>query len=386
MANFSDALAGRFLRRSIHLQRYSAGLSSKVLGLLQLLEQDLKEEIERFDIQGVARDTYKHARAEALLKQVRTTIATRYGQVHKLVKGELVELSDVQTRWGIRALNHGLKGTVFTTAQTRGELRQLVSNALIQGSPAKDWWAKQATDLRQRFSGQVRLGVAAGETNDEIVKRIRGERTRRTRVVEVNGRKKVLPIYERGTFDGSKREAMALVRTAVQTVSVRTMRSLYEENDDVVKGVGLNVTLDSRTTPICIALSGGAWDLQGKPLPESKIKDRAYPGDPPYHFNCRTVPYPITYTWDELIEKSTGRRLRKELDSVPLDTKASIDGEVAGDWNYVDWLKSQTADEQKAILGPGRYKLWKSGKLKLHHLTDQNNRPLSLKELESRYG
>lgn len=384
MPNFSDKVVSQFVGHTIRLNRYSAGVSSKVLGLLTQLEADLVDDINKYDVEGVARDVYKRARAEALLKQVKATIATHYGKVHQAVRGELTDFSAVEAQRLAATLNKAIHSSVFTTSLTRADLKELVSKSLIQGSPAKDWWSKQGNDLRQRFSSEVRLGVAAGENNDKIVKRIRGEKTRQMRSILVGDEHKTVPVYQGGILDVSKREAQALVRTAVMTVSSNVMRQFYDENADLLKGIGLNVTLDNKTTLICISLSGGRWDLEGNPLPDSTVQ-RSYPGDPPYHWNCRTVPYPITKSWDELIEEQTGRRLKKKLDSAPSAVRASMDGEVAGDWSYQDWLKSQTDEEQREILGPGRYKLWKAGKLTLSQLVDQHNRPLTLKELKAKY-
>lgn len=380
--NLSDAFADAFLGHTIRLGRYSASVGSKVLALLLKLEEELEDQIQRYDIAGVSREVYKRARAEALLKQTKGSIATAYGKVHKLAQAELLELSAVDLKRVVKTLNRAIQGSVWGTSVSRGELRQLIGNTMIQGSPAKAWWAKQSRDLHTRFSSQVRIGVAAGETNEQLVKRIRGQRTGAKRLIEIDGKRVPVSTYEGGVFDGSKREAMALVRTAVQTVSARTARAVYEENADLVKGIGLKVTLDARTTIICIALSGGKWDLEGNPLPDSTVQE-PYKGPPPFHWGCRTFEYPITYTWEELMDRAEGgRKLKGKLDTVPETVRASIDGEVSGDWNYKDWLESKSAAEQRAILGPGRYKLWKSGKLQLQHLIDQNNRPLTLAELE----
>ena len=132
--------------------------------------------------------------------------------------------------------------------------------SLIRGSPAKDWWAKQGRDLGTRLATQLRLGVAAGETNDQLVRRLRGTQTGRQRTVQPEeGPAKKLPVYSGGVFDGSAREAMALVRTSVQTISNAVAANVYEENRDILRGKALSVTLDNKTTLTCIALSGGAW-------------------------------------------------------------------------------------------------------------------------------
>lgn len=383
--NLSNALADEFVGHTLSLQRYSAGVSNQILGILQVLEKELVEQVNRYDLEGVKRDVYRRARAEAMLKQVKGIIARNYGTAHQHLQSQLLELSELEARRIIKTINKAIQASVFTTTVTRGTLRTLVDNSLIHGGPAKDWWAKQSRDLATRFATQIRLGVAAGESNEQLVRRVRGQRTGRQRRIPAGAGTELAPVYEGGVFEGSKREARTLVHNAVQTVSNQVARNVYEENGDVLRGTALSVTLDNRTTVICMALSGGAWDLDGNPLPESTVR-REYPGGPPYHWGCRTFEVPITKSWDELIDEFKGRRLKSTIDSIPDETRASMDGEVPGAWNYNEWLDSKPAEEQQAILGPGRYRLWKDGKLTLPQLVDQSNRPLSLKELEARYG
>lgn len=385
-SNLSNHLADKFVGHAVSLQRYSAGVSNQILGILQVAEQELVDQIHGFDLEGVKREVYKRARAEAMLKQVRSIIARHYGTAHQHLQSQLLELSELEAARIVKTINKALQGSVFSTSVTRGTLRTLVSKTLIHGGPAKDWWAKQSRDLATRFATQIRLGLASGESNEQLVKRIRGQRTGRQRTVPAAGGKtKLAPVYEGGVFEGSKREARTLVHNAVQTISAKVASDVYEENSDILRGKALSVTLDNRTTVICIALSGGAWDMEGNPLPESTVR-REYPGDPPYHWGCRTFPVPLTKSWDQLIDEFAGRKGKGVLDTLPNEVRASMDGEVPGTWSYKEWLENKSAEEQRDILGPGRYRLWKDGKLTLPQLVDQSNRPLTLKELEAKYG
>lgn len=49
----------------------------------------------------------------------------------------------------------------------------------------------------------------------------------------------------------------------------------------------------------------------------------------------------------------------------PTSTRASMDGQVSATLTYKDWFGQQDAEFQRTTLGPTRYRLWKSGALKL---------------------
>ena len=65
-------------------------------------------------------------------------------------------------------------------------------------------------------------------------------------------------------------------------------------------------------------------------------------------------------------------------------TRASMDGQVAGDLRYEDWLKSQKETVQKDVLGPSRFELWKNRSLTLPEMLDQRGNPLTLEQLRAR--
>lgn len=109
-----------------------------------------------------------------------------------------------------------------------------------------------------------------------------------------------------------------MVRTASAHVTSQASLKTFER-----VGFGsyqLSAVLDSRTTPVCRALDGKIYKTSDK---GRKV--------PPFHPGCRTL-----------------------MIAVSDDEPAFTDG-------YEDWLSKQSAGAQEAILGPARYRLWKSG-------------------------
>ena len=48
-----------------------------------------------------------------------------------------------------------------------------------------------------------------------------------------------------------------------------------------------------------------------------------------------------------------------------------------------EWLKDQPTETQQKILGPARYKLWRSGRVSLADIIDSNGEPLTIDDLRA---
>jgi hypothetical protein len=62
-----------------------------------------------------------------------------------------------------------------------------------------------------------------------------------------------------------------------------------------------------------------------------------------------------------------------------------MNGQVAGNLSFEDWLADKSAAFQDKVLGPGRAQLWRDGKLTLRDLLNQQGRQMSLEELRAKY-
>jgi hypothetical protein len=381
----NDDLANEYVTHAVNIQRLAEGTKGEVLNLLTDLQGELSQMLHNEDLAGEVSTTDKLAKAENLLKETHQTIATAYDDIDNHVHNQLLEVADIASHQNGKILNSVFNKEVASTALTPNTLQELVKDTMIEGSPAGAWWKKQSDDTAHRFASQVRMGLAQGETTPQIVTRIIGKPTgKKIPLTNAKGKTKLVKEYAGGSMDVSKREATALVRTAVQTVNNNVQDKTFEQNQDILGGKQLLVTLDSRTSPICQARSGAAWDFKGEPLPSSPVKI-PFPGPPPYHFNCRSILIPITKSWNDLIKEAGGEAI-PGLDEVPQSTQASMDGQVAGNLTYEDWLKTKPEAFQREVLGPSKYQLWKEGKLSLAEMVDQSGNPLTVEQLKAKVG
>lgn len=209
----------------------------------------------------------------------------------------------------------------------------------------RDW----GTGLLNKVEGVIRVAYAQGKTTDEIVRALRGSKARN---------------FQDGMLPGVlRREAQAMVRTAVQHVSNQAQMLVYESNSDFVEGYEWVATLDSRTTTQCKSLDGRFFRLGKGPVA-------------PLHISCRSTTIP----------KIKGIDLREGTTRASKGAKggAQVDAQLS----YYDWLKTQPAHFQDDALGKVRAQLFRKGGLSAEEFSrlnlDKNFQPLTLEQMREK--
>ncbi len=358
MVQPTDILANEILTHQLDLLRLSAGERKKTLALLNRMQGDLTVMLNN----GLT--DYGKARVNRLLKEAEQVITDYYKRagsavdLNGIAAHEAEYTASTMTRIGLQASVPG------TTA-----MKSIVSNVLIEGSFAAAWWKRQGESTAFNFAAQVRFGTQvkqgtmAGETIQQIVTRITGK------------------AGQPGIMDISRRNATTLVHESVMAVANDAHMATYRANSDVVKGVKQLSTLDSHTTPVCMAYSGAEWDLDGKPingttLPWVNNEPGANTnGGTPRHWGCRSVEVPVTKTF---------RELGVNIDEMKFKTRASELGPVKADMTFDEFLQTKTVAQQDEMLGIGRAQLWRDGKITLQQLVSGDGRELTLEQLKSK--
>jgi SPP1 gp7 family putative phage head morphogenesis protein len=210
----------------------------------------------------------------------------------------------------------------------------------------RDWYNGIGRQTGDQIGRQINIGLAQGETVDQITRRVRGTRAAN---------------YKDGVWATTRRNAESVVRTATNHVSNQARQETYEENQEVVKGWRFVATLDARTTLICASNDGRVW-----PVGEGE--------QPPLHFSCRSTTVPVLKSWKEL-----GINLKE----APPGTRASMNGQVPATETYPQWLKKQPASVQNEVLGRAKGELFRRGQVPIERFVDRRNKPLSVAQLES---
>jgi hypothetical protein len=340
-------LADKIISHQLYLSRFTAGEQKKILKLLLAMQTELKSKLSN----GFT--DYSKARMLKMLNECRMVINEYYKQMQAKINYSAVAETELKATQKVFAAI-----SVEAAIPTSAAMKSLVSDVLIEGSPAASWWAKQAADTAFRFAAQVRQGVAQNETVAQVVTRI------------VGSKKYGTP----GIMDISRRNAYALVHTSIQQISNDARMATFQENADILEGMEQVSTLDSHTTAVCMAYSGQQWNLDGNPINGSELP---YNGGCPRHYNCRSVIVPLLIP----LSKIAGVELPKK----PEGTRASDLGQIKESTTFDAFLKRHSTEYQDELLGKGRADMWREGKITLTDLVSGQGRELTLSELKAKY-
>jgi SPP1 gp7 family putative phage head morphogenesis protein len=352
----NDTIVDLFMQRAVDILRLESGTTNKVVELLDQLEIDIVAAIAKIDPTGTTADSYQQGRLVKLQGQVEADIQAAYRSTNTLMASETRDVADKESTWTANAINYAVRADFADVGLTRGELSALASDVLIQGAASKDWWSRQAQGLADRFGDEMRRGIALGETNAQLIDRVRGTKD------------------TTGLMDVSRVSATRLVRASVQAVANAARTATYDDNADLISAVQWHSVLDTRTSEWCIARDGCQYDVKThEPI------DDAPPwleGPGALHWGCRSTSIPVLKSW---------RDIGIDADEVPHTTRAAMDGQVAASTTFESWLNKQSAARQDTVLGEGKAALWRAGKITLRDLLDQNGRPLTTEQLRDKY-
>jgi len=359
VASLQTELYDASVRHSIDLIRYGNGVVRRMLALLNRSEGDLVDQLQRA-LERLPASSFTVARLEALLKSVRELNDQAYGEVRAALEGELEGLVEYEI---------GYQGQLFDSLgieySTQGvTAAQVYAGAMarpFQGRLLREWMGSLEEGRAQRIRDAVRMGYVEGQTNAQIVQRIRGTRARG---------------YADGLLEIDRRNAESVVRTAIGHTAGFARDRWYEANDDLIGALAWVSTLDSRTSQMCRLRDGLRYDAEThKPLGH-KVPWGAGPGR--LHWQCRSTSVPILKGMED--EPLFGTRAAKDYK----DSARGKGEQVRATTTYAAWLRGQPAAIQDDILGPTRGALFRRGDLELESFYNDRGRYLTLDELRQR--
>lgn len=316
---------------AVGLQRLGTGLVRRVVGLLNRTDADLESRI-RQRLDGVERGSIENDRTLARLESLRETLASIHGAAYDEIRSVL----DAEGR-GLAAYEAQYQRELISRALSRrdlsgpdaAQLTAIVTRRPFQGRLLRDWVSGVEEGRGAKVMDAIRIGMVQGETVDQIVKRVRGTKAM---------------AFKDGVLEISRRDAEAVVRTAVTHIASGASEAFYAANPDLVRGVRWCSILDSRTTVVCASRDGKVYDVGKGPRP-------------PAHWRCRSFTSPV---------------LRGE------------DDEGGDRISYAAWLKAQPVEVQNDVLGVTKARLFRSGGLTLDRFVDRAGAEYTLDELRRR--
>jgi hypothetical protein len=318
------------LQLQLDLLRHSSRMELRVLALLEVMRSELLGKLAKARLTALGR-----VRITAMLAEATTAINARYAAIRAEIAPSMQAAAELSAR----------QTAYVTNIPSPNALATLARNVLIEGAPSAAWWRRQSADTVFRFSNAIRQGIAQGETNEQIFKRVNQ------------------------TVDLAGRNSRALVHTSIMQAGGDARKATILANRDIYTGYRQLSTLDGNTTDVCIARSNLTWTLDEKPIGH-KLPFRV----PPLHWGCRSVLLGV-------LRPFADAGLTEPTDM----TRASSEGQIARDTTFDAFLKRRTIAQQNEQLGAGRAQMWRDGIITTRQLVDNNGNSMSLTELKAKY-
>lgn len=328
------------VRHQIWLQQYGNGLTKEVT-------KDLEALRDRINARILNAPPYELERLSIILKEINLLISQGMAKVQPSLWNELAEY---ENEFALKTLDDSTPASItIGTGLNTAALTAITAESIVtlQGEEPmtiREMIKKLSSRYAKDIESEIRLGIADGSTNAQIVKRLTDLANTRT-----------------------KNQIESVVLTVTNHVGNTVRDQVFGKYDKLFKGKRYLTVLDNRVSDICMSRSG-----------------RLYPLDTnvtlPAHYRCRS-----TWRFELKDEYSLG----DEGDTQSSVTYDKDGNEIGGkqvpiNMTYSDWLKRQPEAVINEVLGKERSRLFRDGKLELSQFVNNRGRTLTLEELKKR--
>lgn len=334
-----SALTNSAIRHQVMLERLKAAEAREYNRLIPILTRQVEDTLIRL---RTSVTSLTRARLNGLLRELRAAQQAALDEAQTSLMRRLRNIAAYESEFEATSINAHTPASITLRAATVEVA--WASATVVPLSATGDLLEPFVAEMTKRevdaINKVIMRGHSEGWTNDEIIRVLRGTK-------KLN--------YKDGLTAAMGRHNATIVRTAVQHVSNQAREATWVENE--IKKYRWISTLDSRTSPQCRSLDGKIFVVGKGPRP-------------PIHMSCRSTTVAIIPGLENLSD---------------MLTRASADGQVGGSVTYYEWLKTQSASFQDAVLGPTRGKLFRDGGLSAERFAALQLgaffEPLSLEEM-----
>lgn len=344
MATANEQILDASTLHAVRLERYKNEIVRKMIAILNKTESDLNTRLITA-LKKLEGSAFNIERIDKLLASTQKLNSTIYASVNDDLLTELKDLTEYETKFQQDLFKRVIPAEVAFDSVVASQVYAAAIARPFNGKLLSEWIAGIETDKAVKIRDAVRLGVIEGQTVNEIVNRIRGTKAL---------------AFKDGLIEINKRNAQAVVRTAVAHVANFAREAVMQQNEDIIKGEQYVAVLDARTTPQCQVLDGKIF-----PVGEGAM--------PPLHIGCRSTRVAVLKSW---------RELGFDIDEAPASTRASMNGQVPEEQTYGQWLRKQDSVIQTEVLGVERAKIFRNNELPISSYVNDAGQYYTLDQLK----
>jgi len=357
MVSVNRKIRDKEIDHAVNLRAYTTNVVNRMIATLnrsdaalftQLIDKLSYMDPERFTVQ----------RLEEMLQSTIALNNQAYAVLNDDLSLELRQLNEFEVRFQQGMLAETLPPAFPVAKVNVDQVYAAAMSRPFQGGLLKEFLKDQASWKATLIRRTIADGFVQARTTDQIVRDLRGTRSKG---------------YADGILESTRRDAAAVVRTAISHTAEFAKQKVFSANADLGRGYQWVSTLDTRTTPECQVRDGMEYDMDFKPVGHN------YPwgaGPGALHWQCRSTRVMLTKSW---------RQLGVDVDEFSAAERASMDGTVPEKTTYEDWLKDQSKARQNEVLGATRAEQFREGNLSLRDLYSAQGEELTLAELRNKY-
>lgn len=337
-----------------YLQRLSTQSVNEILRKFDKLSitalnslRDALDELSEAELRALAAATYTTPQLVEVREIIRSWGQGIATELPAILLDSSVALAAYESSYIYKLANKKAPAVSGTTLLNKAKKKPYAGGQLLNHI-----FPSVAENLRQKAERVIRSGIDEGQTNQEIIRRIKGTK-------KLN--------YKDGLLDQTRNAIDAEVRTARAHVSsdayLETWKALgFEHTRDVA-------TLDGRVTMLCASRDGRVQKL-------GEGYQRV-----PYHYRCRTVQVGCDAD-GEMLGLRPYVADHRAVKNIPKDEREGKIGQVNANETYAQWFNRQNESFQREWLGSKRYELYKSGGYSMDKFIDPlSGEKFTLKEL-----
>lgn len=388
MADANQEYFDAALRRQISVRGYTMTQIREIQAILENADKKLVEELRKRlgKIVGAAGGIdFQRARFKELLKDIREMRIEVIREARTELRTKLLQFGRTEADFEKDLVELTVPIELTLNAVATDSIRDAVTKQPFQGRTLGQWWDSLSAADQRALTDAIQMGLANGEDVDTIVRRVVGTRARN---------------YSDGALAITRRNAEAVVRTAINHVSNAAREALWEGNEDIILALRWTSVLDGRTSAVCRGRDGALAPVGGKPLPKGSRMLQPPDARPPAHVSCRSIMVAvldeagIVGTRPFVTDTRTSERRRVDFREIAREKGISVQearsrwaaaniGQVPAETSYNDWLARQSHAFQDRVLGKTKARLFRTGKIRLDQFIDRRGNELSLDELAS---
>lgn len=357
----NQKLADEAVRRRLYVHRFATRMANDARARMLRARLDLALQVQKaLELGPPNPAAFDQTYLVKMIRSMNQGVMSIYESVMEDATKSLAAYAAVeaaaQTDMFVSLIPEAIQAFFPVTKLTASQVITIATDRPFQGVLLKDWAKKQTESALAAIASQIQQGYSLGESHDQIVRRVTGTKE------------------SPGLMSRLSSDAGNVVKTAVGHYQATATEEMGEANRDLIKAQEWLSTLDNRTSPMCQVRDKKKYtmDKQPKPIGHS-IPWGLGPGK--LHFCCRSTRTFVIKSWQEL-----------GIDAGELDagTRASMNGQVAADMTFSQWVERQDAKTLYDLYGPQRGQLILDGKLKPGEMFNDKGEYLTLDQLSKK--